>query len=59
MLTSEQKLHFTEILDELGENLDISETQFDAAVKSYNAVGGWLASDDSLLKLSAIVDKLP
>lgn len=50
MLTNEQKLQFTEILDELGENLDISETQFDAAVKSYNAVGGWLASDDSLLK---------
>jgi ribosomal protein S7 len=50
MLTNEQKLQFSEILDELGENLDISETQFDAAVKSYNAVGGWLANDDSLLK---------
>lgn len=50
MLTNEQKIQFTEILDELGENLDISETQFDAAVRSYNAVGGWLASDESLLK---------
>jgi len=50
MLINEQKIQFTEILDELGENLDITETQFDDAVRSYNAVGGWLANEDSLLK---------
>ncbi|MDB5277949.1 MAG: hypothetical protein JWR61_2904 [Ferruginibacter sp.] len=50
MLTNEKKIHFTELLDELGENLDISETQFDAAVASYKAVGNWLCANDSLLK---------
>lgn len=50
MLTEEQKKEFNEILTELGSSLDISETQFNAAVASYNAVGGWLTKDDSLLK---------
>jgi Second Messenger Oligonucleotide or Dinucleotide Synthetase domain len=50
MLTKEQKIEFNDILDELGNSLDISETQFNAAVASYNAVGGWLTKDDSLLK---------
>lgn len=49
MLTIEQKQEFTEILDELGENLDITEAQFNAAVTSYNAVGNWLCNDNSLL----------
>lgn len=49
MLTQEQKIQFNEILEELGENLDISETQFNAAVKSYEAVGNWLSKEDSLL----------
>jgi hypothetical protein len=50
MLTTHQKTEFSEILDELGENLDITESQFNAAVTSYNAVGNWLCSDDSKLK---------
>lgn len=50
MLTREQKEQFTEILDELGSSLDISETEFNAAVQSYNAVGEWLCSNNSLLK---------
>jgi hypothetical protein len=50
MLTKEQKEQFNEILDELGANLDISETEFDAAVQSYKAVGTWLCNDGSLLK---------
>jgi mannitol/fructose-specific phosphotransferase system IIA component (Ntr-type) len=49
ILTSLQKQEFTEILDELGENLDITEAQFNAAVTSYNAVGNWLCNDNSLL----------
>jgi hypothetical protein len=50
MLTIQQKTEFSEILDELGETLDITESQFNAAVTSYNAVGNWLCSDDSKLK---------
>lgn len=49
MLSTEQKLQFNEILEELGRKLDISETQFNAAVKSYEAVGLHLAKHDSLL----------
>lgn len=50
MLTREQKTEFNEILEELGNNLDITEGQFDAAVKSYKAVGSWLCDEGSLLK---------
>jgi hypothetical protein len=50
MLTTQQKIQFGEILDELGETLDITENQFNAAVTSYNAVGNWLCNDNSLLK---------
>ena len=50
MLSKEQKAEFHEILEELGNTLDISESQFDAAVKSYKAVGSWLCSEGSLLK---------
>nr|WP_315174965.1 nucleotidyltransferase [uncultured Flavobacterium sp.] len=49
MLTPQQKAQFSEILDELGQTLDISETEFNAAVTSYNAVGNWLSSENSAL----------
>ena len=49
MLTNEQKIQFNEIFEELGNNLDISETQHNNAVKSYQAVGSWLSKEDSLL----------
>ncbi len=49
MLTLEQKEQFNEILESLGENLDITETQFNAAVTSYKSVGSWLSKDDSEL----------
>lgn len=49
MLTTQQKIQFSEILDELGETLDITEAQFNAAVASYNAVGNWLCNNDSKL----------
>lgn len=49
MLTTQQKQQFSEILDELGQTLDISETEFNAAVTSYNAVGNWLSSENSAL----------
>jgi hypothetical protein len=48
-LTPEQQVQFSTILEELGKTLDITETQFDTAVRSYEAVGSWLAKEDSLL----------
>lgn len=49
MLTQEQKKEFSDILETLGENLDITETQFKAAVTSYKTVGEWLSKGDSEL----------
>jgi hypothetical protein len=49
MLTNEEKNQFSEILEELGNSLDITETQYKAVVKSYEAVGTWLSKEDSLL----------
>jgi hypothetical protein len=49
MLTLEEKKQFSEILETLGETLDISETQYDAAARSYGAVGEWLAKPESSL----------
>lgn len=48
-ITIQQKTELEEILDVLGENLSITETQHDAAVKSYQAVGNWLTNPDSEL----------
>lgn len=49
-LSREQKQQFSEIIEEIGVCLDITETEFNSAVQSYNAVGNWLCADDSLLK---------
>lgn len=49
MLSTEQKKQFNEILEELGSNLDISETQHKAIETSYQAVGDWLSKEDSEL----------
>lgn len=49
MLTIEQKRQFSDILDSLGEELDITESQYDAAVRSYKAVGEWLSDPESIL----------
>ncbi|MCC8173943.1 MAG: nucleotidyltransferase [Odoribacter sp.] len=49
MLTQEEKKQFSEILETLGEILDITETQYKAAVSSYGAVGEWLAKPESSL----------
>ena len=51
MLTLEQKNQFSEILEELGKTLDITETQYNAVVKSYEAVGLQLSKNDSTLAL--------
>ncbi len=49
MITLEQKNELNEIFEELTKNLDISETEYELAVKSYNAVGNWLSKEDSIL----------
>ena len=49
MLTNEQKKQFNEIFEELGNNLDISETQHNNAMQSYQAVGNWLSQEDYIL----------
>ena len=51
MLTQEENKQFSEILETLGETLDITETQYNAAVSSYKAVGEWLAKPESSLAL--------
>lgn len=49
MLTPDQKKQFSELLEELGQTLDISESQYDSAVKSYQAVGNQLSKEGSAL----------
>lgn len=49
MLNKEEKRQFSEILETLGETLDITETQYKAAVSSYRAVGEWLSMPESML----------
>lgn len=49
MIATEQKTELEEILDVLGENLGITESQHDAAIRSYKAVGSWLTNEDSEL----------
>lgn len=51
ILTVEERSQFSNILDSLGEELDITEFQHEAAVRSYGAVGEWLSNPDSLLAL--------
>jgi len=41
------KDQFNKFLQNLAESLDISEAQYEAAVKHYEAVGNWLNKDDS------------
>ena len=49
MLTQEEKRQFSEILETLGETLDITENQYNSAVSSYGTVGEWLAKPESTL----------
>lgn len=48
-LSIEQKNQFNEILGQVTDSLDISETEYNAAVQSYKAVGGYLSNEDSAL----------
>lgn len=46
---TQQEEKLSELLDDLGESLDISKTQYEAAVASYQAVGTQLSKEGSLL----------
>lgn len=54
-LTSGQRAEFEKIISSLGQSLDISKTQYDALVKSYEAVGEFLQNDTELSKYSPVV----
>lgn len=43
------------ILDEIGEDLDLTEAQFDRARQSYGAVGDWLSGSTDPLLVSVLV----
>lgn len=47
MLTHQQQEQFNEIFNDLVNNLDITESQYIAAVNSYKAVGDWLSKEES------------
>ncbi|SOE21214.1 hypothetical protein SAMN06298216_1685 [Spirosomataceae bacterium TFI 002] len=51
MLSKEEQEQFSKIFEELGKTLDISETQFNAAVASYQAVGNQLTKEGSALAI--------
>ena len=54
-LTQPQKDEFEKIVLALGESLDISETQYNALVQSYEAVGKYLRDDPELSKYDPLV----
>lgn len=45
ILSKEQKEEFKDILETLGESLDITQTQYDNLTRSYKAVGDFLQND--------------
>ena len=54
-LNKEQREEFGKILLALGESLDISETQYNALVQSYEAVGEYLQEDPELSQYDPLV----
>lgn len=50
-LNAEQKTQLSQILEELGLVLDITQDQYDAAIRSYQFVASWLADESSPLYL--------
>lgn len=54
-LNEPQKEEFEKIILSLGESLDITETQYNALVKSYGAVGKYLQDDPELSQYDPLV----
>lgn len=50
-LTEEQKEQFSKILENLSEELDISESRYNELVSSYKAVGSFLGENETLASL--------
>lgn len=50
-MITERRDEFRQFLQGLAEALDISDTQYEAAVKHYEAVGDWLNRDDSPISI--------
>ncbi|WP_198651905.1 nucleotidyltransferase domain-containing protein [Chitinophaga deserti] len=51
IINKEQERQISAVLNGLGEGLDISPTEYERAVESYEAVGGWLAAEGSPLTI--------
>lgn len=54
-LSKEQKEEFKDILETLGESLDITQTQYDNLTRSYKAVGEFLQNDPTFESYRPIV----
>jgi len=52
-MIDDRRLQLSSFLTHLGESLDITETQREAAVKHYEAVGNWLNEEDSPIAVYA------
>ena len=55
LLSKEQKEEFKDILETLGESLDITQTQYDNLTRSYKAVGEFLQNDPAFESYRPIV----
>ena len=55
ILSKEQKEEFKDILETLGESLDITQTQYDNLTRSYKAVGEFLQNDPAFEPYKPIV----
>ena len=55
ILSKEQKEEFKDILETLGESLDITQTQYDNLKRSYKAVGEFLQNDPVFVPYKPIV----
>ncbi|MCH5176347.1 MAG: nucleotidyltransferase [Prevotellaceae bacterium] len=55
ILSKEQKEEFKDILETLGESLDITQTQYDNLTRSYKAVGEFLQNDPVFEQYKPIV----
>ena len=49
MYTQEQKQHFSKILTNIAEELDIPDSKYEEAKKRYEGVGEWLGKENSIL----------
>jgi hypothetical protein len=49
-MNKEQKEQIASVLNALGEGLDVTPTEYEQAISSYQAVGNWLAAEGSSLE---------